>query len=194
MPMKKNMVFLLPCCSWRALVIQYYLCYHRVCMNELLAGINTVVSHEIPIEKGVDLTDVIYEPDVKVMVMLMNDEKHSELYHVDPFSNTTDYMYRIDYANGNLSTIDTIGDGFLSPNADCYIAMGGGDFFYQDISGGYVISQSCMPIDQRWAILKTPPVIVPFLDRVNRYTDNKIINSISRDVRDTNATRTCMIY
>lgn len=173
---------------------QYYLCYHRIMFMDLISGNNTVVSHEIPIEKGVDLTDVIYEPDVNVMVILMNGEKSSELYHVNPFSNISDYAYRVDYINGNLYTIDTIGGTSSFPNADCYIAMGGGELFYQDISGGYVISQSCMPITQSKAYLKRSPVIVPFVDAVNRYTGTKNVNSISKNVRLDEGTLSCVIY
>lgn len=113
---------------------------------------------------------------------------------VDPFINTSGNTYRVDYTSGNLYTIDTIGDGFSTPNADCYIAMGGGELFYQDISGGYVISQSCMPITQRKAYLKISPVIVPFVDAVNRYTGTKIVRPTSWGVRLEEATRSCMIY
>lgn len=75
-----------------------------------------------------------------------------------------------------------------------YMAMGGGELFYQDISGGYVISQSCMPITQSKAYLKRSPVIVPFVDAVNRYTGTKNVNSISKNVRLDEGTLSCVIY
>ncbi len=173
---------------------QYYLCYHRISLFDFLTGNNTIVSHQLPIDNGVDLTDVIYEPDVKVMVMLMNGENHSELYHVDPFINTSGNTYRVDYTSGNLYTIDTIGDGFSTPNADCYIAMGGGELFYQDISGGYVISRSCMPIIKRKILLKDSPAIRQLFDEVNRYSDLKSYISIPRYARMEYGLRTCMDY
>ena len=114
--------------------------------------------------------------------------------HVDPFINTSGNTYRVDYTSGNLYTIDTIGDGFSTPNADCYIAMGGGELFYQDISGGYVISQSCMPITQRKTYLKISPVIVPFVDAVNRYTNTKNTVLWIEDARLKEGLRSCMIY
>ena len=75
-----------------------------------------------------------------------------------------------------------------------YMAMGGGELFYQDISGGYVISQSCMPIVQRKAYLKDSPVIVPFVDAVNRYTNTKNVVLRSEAVRLKEGSRSCMIY
>ena len=75
-----------------------------------------------------------------------------------------------------------------------YMAMGGGELFYQDISGGYVVNQSCMPITQRKAYLKSSPVIVPFFDAVNRYSGTKNVNSISKNVRLDEGTRSCVIY
>lgn len=77
---------------------------------------------------------------------------------------------------------------------DCYIAMGGGKLFYQDISGGYVISQSCMPITQRKTYLKRAPRIVPFFDAVSRYTDSKLYAPRSEVARLKEGVRSCMIY
>ncbi len=113
---------------------------------------------------------------------------------VDPFINTSGNTYRVDYPSGNLYTIDTIGDGFSTPNADCYIAMGGGELFYQDISGGYVISRSCMPIIKRKILLKDSPAIRQLFDEVNRYSDLKSYISIPRYARMEYGLRTCMDY
>ena len=83
---------------------------------------------------------------------------------------------------------------YSSPNADCYIAMGGGELFYQDISGGYVISQSCMPISKRKACLKDSPVIVPFFDAVDRYSGGKLPNLLWPSARLEYGLQTCMEY
>ena len=80
---------------------------------------------------------------------------------------------------------------FYSPS---YMAMGGGELFYQDISGGYVISQSCMPITQSKAYLKSSPVIVPFFDAVNRYTNTKNTVLLTEDARLKKGSLSCMIY
>ena len=42
--------------------------------------------------------------------------------------------------------------------------------------------------------LKRSPVIVPFVDAVNRYSGTKNVNSISKNVRLDEGTRSCVIY
>lgn len=129
-----------------------------------------------------------------VALLLLTGLSNVSSAHVDPFINTSGHTYRVDYTSGNLYTIDTIGDGFSTPNADCYIAMGGGELFYQDISGGYVISRSCMPIIKRKNLLKDSPAIRQLFDAVDRYSDLKSNNSESWPVRMEYGLRTCMDY
>lgn len=129
-----------------------------------------------------------------VALLLLTGLSNVSSAHVDLFINTSGYTYRVDYTSGNLYTIDTIGDGFSTPNADCYIAMGGGELFYQDISGGYVISRSCMPIIKRKNLLKDSPAIRQLFDAVDRYSDLKLDISESWPVRMEYGLRTCMDY
>lgn len=137
----------------------FYLCYHCVNFIDFMSGINTIVSHQVPVDKGIELTDVIYEPHANVMVILTNGETHSEIYHVNPFVTTNDYAYMLEYENGNLYSIDTVGDGYFSSNADAYVAVGAGEYFHQDISGGYTIERSCLPISRKKSKLRRTPII-----------------------------------
>lgn len=174
---------------------KYYLCIHRIFLPDLLSGINSIVSHEIEIEKDFssDLTDIIYEPDVQTMVLLLNGEGKSEIYHVDPFSNTSDYTWKLFYPNGNFYSLDTIGD-YIGYNADRYLAIGGNEIFYQDISNGIVIDSSCLQITKRKSILQDPPRIGILKDPIERYSDSRLYVIFNDTSVLFEGLRTCFLY
>ena len=153
---------------------QYFLNTHRIYLPDFLSGNNSIVTHEVKITKECsELTDIIYEPDVKTMVILLNGVGKSELYHDDPFSNTNTYMYKLDYPNGNFYSIDTIGY-YFGGNEDKYVAIGGNEIFCQEISSGFVIDNSCLSISTRESLLKESPTIKVIEDPINRYSDTRI--------------------
>ncbi len=169
-----NNYFILAYIMFDGVISRYYLCVDRISLHDLLLGINnSIVSHKIMIEKDCsELTDIIFEPDVRTLVILLNGER-SEFYHVDPYSNTDDNAYKLDYLDGNLFSIDTIGD-YMGLNGDRYFAMGEDDIFWQDISNGVVITNSCLPITKTKFLLHDSPRINIINEAINRYADNRV--------------------
>lgn len=168
-----------------------YLCYHRIKLIDLLAGNNTIVSHEVQINSDCgDLIDLIYEPDVNTMVLLLNGNNQSKLYHADPNSVINDDVYKLDYPNGNLYSIDTLGT-YLNQNADMYVAMGGKKVFCQDISNGYVINLSCLEISKVKSWLRIPPSFEIFHDPIGCSHDSKYVINIEGDSSPLDCWREC---
>ena len=153
---------------------EYYLNTHRINLPDFLSGNNSIVTHEVQITKECsELTDIIYEPDVKTMVILMNGIGKSELYHHNPYSNTSTYMYKLDHPNGNFYSMDTIGY-YLGGNSDKYVAIGGNEIFCQEISSGFAIDNSCLRISRHKTLLKESPIVKTFHNPINRYSDIRI--------------------
>lgn len=152
----------------------YFLCIHKINLPDLISGLNAIVSHEVKIMKDCcNMVDVIYEPDVNAMMILLNGGDRSEIYHADPYSTLSTYVYKLNYSNGNLYSIDTAGN-YSTWNGDRYIAVGDNRFFGQDISGGYQIENSCYEIIRENSILKDPPRVALLKEQLSRYTDTKI--------------------
>ena len=152
----------------------YHLYVHRIALQDIFSGTNSIISHEIKIQKECsEMIDVIYEPNVNTMVLLLNGERESSLYHINPYSNTNDQAYRLDYQNGSFYSLDTIGD-YTGVNLDMYYAIGGNDIFFQDISGGFVIDQSCLPITRLPSNLRDCPKIIKFYDPIESGSGDRI--------------------
>lgn len=175
---------------------QYYLCYHKINIKDFYEGYNTIVSHEIPIEKEFcELTDVIYEPDRNTMVILMNGAGRCELYHVDPnLGNVNGFAYKIEYDSGNLYSLDTVMDPLYSPSERGYVAVGDNDIFYQDISSGYTIINSCKSIIKKRVYLRDVPVIIKNPDPIVPIPDMKQPGFWNKPVRMGDGTQSCMVY
>ncbi len=171
----------------------YHLCTHKINLSDFLQGVNTIISHEVEIDKRCsNLVDLIYEPDVQTMVILLNGEKVSELYHADPFLTTTSTIYKLDHRGKSLYSIDTIGNYYLL-NSDMYVAIGDSTLFYQDISNGSVIEESCLTITPVRYILQDQPEIEFVNDPLERYQDFRNYDPYSKVATYFYGTRTCRI-
>ena len=165
----KNDDFLLAYIIYDTQLEKYFLCTNKINLNDLIILNNTIVSHKILI--GTDCTnlvDVVYEPDVNTLVLLLNGNDKSELYHTDPYKTISATITRLDYPNGNLYSIDTIGD-YAS---DMYVAIGGNVFFSQDISNGINIGYSCLNLIKVDMVLQPQPTIDKKNDPIAPYTNN----------------------
>ena len=160
---------------------KYYLCTNKIKLNDFLCLNNTIVSHKILIGGDcTNLVDIVYEPDVNTLVLLLNGNDQSELYHTDPYSTTSTYTTKLYYPDGNLYSIDTIGDyPYLYHNI--YVAMGDNRFFSQNVSYGTSIFESCLNITKLEMLMQKPPVIEKIEDPVARYTDSKEINNYEKE-------------
>lgn len=155
----------------------YRLCIHRLVLSDLLAGTNSHVYYEIGIDKScTSLVDMVYEPDVKILVLLLNGHGQSRIYHTDPYSSVSTTATRLDYPDGELTSIDTIGD-YLPYNADMYVALGGDRFFSQNISTA--IDSSCLAIAHDKMLLLDAPHIKKTEDPIDCLSGNK--NFIPQD-------------
>ena len=151
----------------------YYLCVHRIDLPNFLAGNNSIVSHEIKLNKECsDLTDMIFNSIVNTMVILLNGEGESAFYHLNPYTNITDNTTRLYYSDGNFYSIDTAGGDYSSSEV-LYIAMGDDLIFLQNISNGINIGQSCLDIKKIKYILREPPVIENVKDPLVFYSDDQ---------------------
>lgn len=169
----------------------YHLCFHVIILADLIAGNNTIVSHEIKIQRDCsNLVDVIFNPDVSTIVFLLNGGGRSELYHTKPYSNTSIGASKLDYPAGHLTSIDTIAD-YYSCNTNIYVAMGGDEFFSQDISNGYDIEWSCLGMTKMVFELVEPPLIEIIRDPLERYFGNMSISPIYETADYFNGARTC---
>ncbi len=148
------------------------LCIHKINLYDFLAEYNTIVYGEVELEEGyTNLIDVIYEPDVNTMVLLLNGNGNSRFYHLDPFfvDVTVSWM---EYSDCELYSIDTIGF-YLPTNMDMYVAHGGDRFFSQDISNGIYVENSCLDVNYQELLLPDPPKVKKIEDPVSRYSGNK---------------------
>lgn len=185
--------FILAYIVYDKLDLAYYLCTNRIDLNDLLLLNNTIVSHAIKIEKEcTNLVDMIYEPNVNTMVILLNGHDKSELYHIDPYSNLTYSIDMLDYPYGNLYSIDTIGD-YSSHNISAYVAMGDSTFFFQDISNGIHIEESCLEKKEIIMNLQNAPEINSCLDPLIGNSDIKEYQCIEDTDEIFFGSETCII-
>ena len=170
--------------------VKYYLCTHKIKLSDLFAGYNTVVYSLIPIdEECTNLVDVIYEPDVYTLVFLLNGSGESRLCHVEPYS--TGYPATIlDYPDGELTSIDTIGS-YPSANLDMYVAAGGDRFFSQDISSGIAIDRTCLTLKKREIKQLDPLVVKKSYDPISRFSDDNEIHQINNTAITFYGDKTC---
>lgn len=169
-PLKPD-IFVLTYVKHNPLDNVYLLCTNKIILSDLLGGNNTIVSHEIKLDPNcIDLVDVIYMPGVNKMVLLLNGNGESELYHVDPFSNTNSFTSKLVYSDGCFYSLDTIGNYYQTmPN--CYTAIGGNVIFCQEISNNSnIIDESCLDRESDFFLLRDPPNIEKLKDPLKRYT------------------------
>lgn len=170
---------------------EYYLCVHLIKHSNLPLGVFVIASHEIKINKECsDLTDMIFEPRVQTMVVLLNGEGKSAFYHFDPYATTNTSVFILDYNDGNFYSIDTAG-GDYSPNEVLYIAMGDRTILLQNIINGPALDMSCLEVDRVESILKENPIIKLFEDPLPRYTDDQVYDERYSDAPLFYGTRTC---
>lgn len=134
---------------------------------------------------------MIYETDVNTMVVLLNGNDKSVLYHFDPYSSSSSTTIVLDYPDGNLYSIDTVGDHV---NIDMYVAMGDSTFFSQDISNGIAIDYSCLDIKKKEMPLQQPPLIEKIKDPITGYSAEKDITHLIRPSVYFFGTRICDDY
>ena len=172
---------------------EYYLCVHRIYLPDFLAGINNIVSHEIKLNRDcVNLTDMIYEPKVQTMVILLNGDGISRFYHIDPYSNTNDITTILNYPDGNFYSMDTIGGNYYS-NEIKYIAMGNDVIFTQDISNGITIVQSCLDKKKTRFLIRDFPVVKYEKDPLTPYYNERINVNFEPPALYFSGTRPCII-
>lgn len=170
----------------------YYLCTNRIKLSDLLSLNNTIVSHKIKIgSECINLVDAIYETNANTMVILLNGNNMSELYHIDPYSSSSSTTIVLDYPDGNLYSIDTVGD---HENIDMYVAMGDSTFFSQDISNGIAIDYSCLDIKKKEMPLQQPPIVNKIKDLITGYSAEKDITHLIRPSVYFFGTRICDDY
>ena len=151
----------------------YYLCVHRINLPAFLANNNSIISHEIKISRTCsNLIDMIYKPNAQTMVVLLDGEDGSMLFHLDPYSSTNDIAVDLKYSSGHFYSIDTLGaNGYLDDTL--YIAMGGNVIFTQNISNGINIEASCLDMGKVKMLLREPPIIKKEKDPLDFFSDNQ---------------------
>jgi hypothetical protein len=153
----------------------YYLCIHRIQLAGLLAGNNIIVSHEIKIDGNCkELVDIVYDPDVNTLVILMNGNEKSEIYHDNPFSNANSNVSKLLFSDGCLVSLDTMGE-FYHSIPDWYMALGDSVFFCQNISTGAMIAESCLDIVNVISYLRESPQIALIEDPLDYFFDRKSV-------------------
>ena len=151
----------------------YYLHFHGFKLTDFLVYKNAIVSHKVKLSaESVNLVDMVYEPDVETMMILLNGSIKSKIFHADPYSNTSDILYVLDYPNGPLHSIDTAGY-YVTFNADRYMAMGDNEVLVQDISGGPIIESSCFDVLKVESMLQAPPRFICIYDPIVFLSENK---------------------
>lgn len=172
---------------------KYYLCVQRIHLYDFLAENNTILHYDIPIsERTKTMVDIVYEPDVDILVILLKGNKMSRIYHTYPNSVYSSTVSVLDYPNANASSIDTIGD-YAPSNVDIYVVLGDTNFFSQDISYGLPIDNSCLNKDEDKTIPQENYIIKREMDPINRYASNKIINSFVKPSSYIEGSAPCVI-
>ncbi len=171
----------------------FYLCIHRISLPDFLANNNAIVSYEIKInEDCLDLEDIVFKPSVKTMVVLLNGNGESDIYHLNPFTNINSYATKLHYPDGNLYSLDTIGD-YYQTMPDCYIAMGGKVVLCQTMSNGGEIEESCLGKTRLQLELRTPPIITIRRDPLTHYSDIKDHEYMQPNIGAFDGWRTCVV-
>lgn len=165
----------------------------KINLPDFLSGVNSIVSHEIRISKGCsELADMIYEPDVQTMVILLNGEG-SEFYYVNPYSVTNDNIYELEYPDHNFYSIDSIGN-YTGLNRNGFYAMGRNEIFWQIFSNIFVFGGSCLPKTQPAFILCDSPQLNSSLNRLSLYVDNRVYVPFNKTSDLFYGLRTCSIF
>ena len=172
---------------------KYYLCFHKIILADFLAGFNSIVSHEIQLEKDCsNLVDIVFEPDVSTVIALLNGSNRSETYHIDAYLTTSSYVTKLYYPNGLLWSIDTVGT-HSQYTSDMYMAIEDNNIFFQDISNGVDIDSSCLEMIKKVYTLKEPPLINYYKDPLERYSGSKQLSILNIQYYLFGGMRTCGI-
>ena len=171
-----------------------YLEVHKIILPDFLSGNNTIVSHEINVNKDCsNLIEVVFEPDVNTMVILLNGSGRSEIYHMDPFVTTNTPVSMLNYPGVQLSSLKIV-ERYYSYNADCYMAIGGNELFAQDISSGFNVDFSCLDSSIQKIPLREPPLIGLYKDPLNYYLGEKIFEYRLFSLINFEGTSECTMY
>lgn len=124
------------------------------------------------------------------MVLLLNGDLNSELYHADPYLNTSYNIIKLDYPYGRLHSIDTIGGLPIHNNNDIYVAMGDSVFFSQDLND---LDNTCLTKSIELMILQDTPKIDKNEDPLHGHSDNKEYEPLRNEGIYFYGVRTCRI-
>ena len=101
-----------------------------------------------------------------------------------------DVAYKLVYSDGLLKSFDTIGC-FYTSNIDMYMAIGDDKLFSQEISNGSEIQSSCLDISKVRMTLISPPGVIPNIDPIDRYSNNKDYSPINQQGNWLYGNKTC---
>ena len=171
---------------------KYHLYTHRIILPDLLAGNNTVETHQMVVRGAcTKLMDIVYEFNVNTLVMLLNGGGTSKIYHTDPYVSGSSSTIVLDYNRGELYDIDTMGC-YSTDTTDMYIAIGGTDFFSQDISNGVNIIHSCLNKTDEKMLPENSPKIIKKEDPILRYSGVKSYSPYEKPADYIYGTATCI--
>lgn len=122
----------------------------------------------------------------------MNGGDRSTFYHIDPSATTNTPVYKLDYPDGELYSLDTLRDSNTLPVA-MYVAMGGNKIFCQDISNGVCVSGSCLDVTRLDMPLVPQPEYEKIYDPIDCFTDNRIYFFFNESAEFFNGTLECIV-
>lgn len=151
----------------------YVLCMHRINLVDMLFGINTIISQEIPVKKGEFIQDIVYDRVERVLIFLMdNNMLNSTFIHTVPEKNYNYSAVRLDTPiNDRYFSIDTMASYSSNPGR-MYQAWGGTRCFEQKFATDGMIMESCIPYDE---------IKVNYVDPIKI---EKITDPLTRNVGD----------
>lgn len=172
----------------------HYLRVNKIVLSDFLSGNNTIETHERPLERGnYTLVDIIYDPVVQTMVILLNVDNRSELYQFNPFFSVGSLAFKLDYPHGNLYSLDTIRENAFTSPISMYVAAGGDRFFCQDISYGFAPTSSCL----YFRLVDFPeinrPGIIRIYDPIECFTDNKAYVPYEKKAKYFEGLKSCVL-
>lgn len=139
----------------------YVLCLHRIFLYDLLNGINSAVSQEIPVERGELIQDITYELEKEVLVVLLDKDENSSVFlHTNPNKMTPYSTVRLETrALERYFSIDTVNHIYMGPNP-MYQAWGGNRRFMQSFTTMGAIGPTCLDYSTVMALVVNPIKII----------------------------------
>lgn len=171
-----------------------YLRVHKIILLDFLSGNNTIETHERLLGgRNYSLEDIIYDPVVKTMVILLNANERSELYQINPYFPAGPSAFRLDYPYGNLYSLDTIRENAFTSPISMYVAAGGDRFFCQDISYGFAPTISCLNFEEIEFPKRISPEITRIYDPIECFTDNKAYVPYEKKAKYFEGLKSCVL-